>query len=709
MRGGQAKETLQEVAQKKLKSVITKSKDKYPRIVWWDAGGNLKPVIEEACDELSLTFLGADEGRPLSLREKTLDKRNESQVWYIPEPKNGRQWFKDVKETGGELQLSAHQLAADIYEGIKAWDIYDGDVESDEYQDIAEILREKLTKKGYLPTFQDLQSEIITQGKGRPLEHILKNGWDQFKDDSDTLKKIKEKLIERGLELISDEDKFEDVVEKARKWAVAEWMVSEGLDVSELPQSLKQVGTTLPGTPVLKEVLTDNKNSGLEEIFLESYLKEVVDDIDDKDIWNIGSCPVDGALESRLWKDWKRRLDEKDFEELKEDVDVRHRTVRDTYGENAAITKVWFQAKQLTSLAQQYEKRKELNKEEDLIDSYCDRNSGFWKIDQSVRKIIISGEPENKLEIDHNSSEDLKNIREKLVEKRYMEYIQRLSEHTRDLITEPSFFKDNKQAFHFWEDNKEELASGESTAVFYLDALRYELSRELAEKLREDGLEVSEETRIGMLPSDTEFGMAAVTPGRPETFELKMQNGDLVPMKSKRKIKTTGRNDILEKEGWEIKQEKRNWTSTRIAYFDQELDDIGEKGMSEIERKLENRVSQLAELISEKVKKGGLERAFVVADHGFVLLPKKTDFSRISSNEDAETVTRRYVAGDQLERMEYGIKFEESDLPYLQTKVITLVDPFERFRKQGISDSRFYHGGALPQEFILNFLVVKQE
>lgn len=709
MRGGQAKETLQDVAQKKLKDVINKSKDKHPRIVWWDAGGCLGQVIEEACDELGLTFLGADEGRPLSLREKTLDKRNESQVWYIPEAKKGRQWFKDVKETGGEIQLSVHQLATDIYEDVKAWDIFDGEVDSDNYQNIAEILLENLTTRGYLPTFQDLQSEIITQGQGRPLEHILKNGWEQFKDDKDTIQKVKEKLRDRGLELISDEDEPEDIVEKARKWAVAEWMVLEGLEVSKLPSLLKKVGSGLPGTPVLKEVLTDNKNSGLEEIFLEAYLKEVVEDLDDEDIWAIGSCPVDGALESRLWNHWKKTLEEKDFKELEELVDLRFNAVREAYGENAAITQVWFQAKQLTSLAHQYEERKDVNKEEDLIDTYCNRKSGFWKIDRDVRKIITSGEPEKKLRTSHESSEDLKEIREKLVEKGYIDHIQRLAEHTRDILGEPSFFKDNKHAFHFWKDNDEKMASGESTAVFYLDALRYELSRELAEKLREEGLEVTEETRIGMLPSDTEFGMAAVAPGRLDAFEVKIHNGELLPIRNDRKVLTNRREDILEKEGWEVKREKRNWTNTRIAYFDQELDKIGENELAQIEKKLENRVSQLVELISEKVKKGGLERAFVVADHGFVLLPKQTDISSFSAKESAETVARRYVAGDELEKTEYGIKFEESDLPYLQTKLITLVDPFQRFRKKGLSDSRYYHGGALPQEFILNFLVVKQE
>ena len=44
---------------------------------------------------------------------------------------------------------------------------------------------------------------------------------------------------------------------------------------------------------------------------------------------------------------------------------------------------------------------------------------------------------------------------------------------------------------------------------------------------------------------------------------------------------------------------------------------------------------------------------------------------------------------------------------YLSSPVRLLLDPQHRFKKQGIPDSRYYHGGALPQECILSFLKIE--
>jgi len=40
---------------------------------------------------------------------------------------------------------------------------------------------------------------------------------------------------------------------------------------------------------------------------------------------------------------------------------------------------------------------------------------------------------------------------------------------------------------------------------------------------------------------------------------------------------------------------------------------------------------------------------------------------------------------------------------------VSLADPIQRFRNQGLPDARFYHGGILPQEFVLNFVTITQE
>ena len=53
---------------------------------------------------------------------------------------------------------------------------------------------------------------------------------------------------------------------------------------------------------------------------------------------------------------------------------------------------------------------------------------------------------------------------------------------------------------------------------------------------------------------------------------------------------------------------------------------------------------------------------------------------------------------------------EDSHLGYLDdAKINLLADPIQRFRNQGLPDARFYHGGVLPQEFVLNFVTITQE
>jgi len=54
---------------------------------------------------------------------------------------------------------------------------------------------------------------------------------------------------------------------------------------------------------------------------------------------------------------------------------------------------------------------------------------------------------------------------------------------------------------------------------------------------------------------------------------------------------------------------------------------------------------------------------------------------------------------------------EDTHLGYLDddARVSILADPIQRFRNQGLPDARFYHGGILPQEFVLNFVTITQE
>jgi hypothetical protein len=73
-------------------------------------------------------------------------------------------------------------------------------------------------------------------------------------------------------------------------------------------------------------------------------------------------------------------------------------------------------------------------------------------------------------------------------------------------------------------------------------------------------------------------------------------------------------------------------------------------------------------------------------------------------------VKRRRVAADDLPDDDTGVLLTREKMPalsYLQCPVRVLLDPQQRYSKQGIPDSRYYHGGALPQECILSFLKIE--
>lgn len=75
-------------------------------------------------------------------------------------------------------------------------------------------------------------------------------------------------------------------------------------------------------------------------------------------------------------------------------------------------------------------------------------------------------------------------------------------------------------------------------------------------------------------------------------------------------------------------------------------------------------------------------------------------------------MSRRWIAGTDLNSDAPGVLLDEdAHLGYLDddAKISILTDPIQRFRNQGIPDARFYHGGALPQEFVLNFVTITQE
>lgn len=707
----QARKSLYEKAKEEIKQRINSSKSPNPRVVWWDDGGYLRNVIEAASEFIESEFIESDSSI-LSLREKTLEHPDEIQVWYIPESKDGRDWFRDVKETGGEIEMSIEDLTASLYEDVQPWDIYEPSSDENERDrdKMAKVLLEELksSQRG-LPIFSELRSQLITNGHGNPLEYILKSGWDQINQDSETVEQVRQHLQENRVHSITSDDDPEEIENKLKKWAVGQWLVEEGLGRSKLPEDYQINEVNRFQRNHLASVIKNNKGSNLDEVYLESYWTEVIDELDDP--WKLVGCPVDSSLEHRLWNEWINLFNDEEHGTCQEYAEKRAKGFSEAYGEGSKWSKLWSQAHYLASLAEDFNTWEEKTDSDDVIEIYADEEDGTWRIDRSVRHLIVSGKPETDLPNDHPATETLPEERRELVRNEYLDYLEGLAEKTITSFDIGSVFDDKKHAYQFWRDNKENLATGESVCIFYIDALRLDLARELAENLRDQDFEVRESVRAGTLPSSTEFGMGALTPGDAYLYKITLDNGDLEPKRSGRTVNTNRRERLLENEGWGItKEEHDGWENVQVAYFDKQIDDIGEVGLTAIEEKVATQIENLTALIKNKMDQGDWDKIYIVTDHGFVLLPENMPMETITPPDEVEEVDRRYVAGHNLDDEGDKILVDETTpgLEYMNAEIKLLVQPLHRYRKQGISDERYYHGGALPQEFVLDFLEVQE-
>lgn len=723
----QATQTLHDVARTRIDRELRDAESEDPVVLWWDDGAHLRDVIRDVCDDLGVHLKAAEE-TPLELRA---DPTDGEQVWYVPHDQtpddaagDDYDWFRDVEATGGAVAESIESLAVRTFarEGLQAWELYDAtDTDDPATRDeVAAILHEELTGT-HLPTLEQLQTRIVTGGYTDPVGFVIENGWGDIDDDPETVEQVTGLLADEGVAPAADETEPAGVVTQTRRWAVAEWIMAAGADPELFPDGFGTTGAGASGTgagthhlPSLKSVLnkTDDPSAIAREYLAEALWPAVVDRIDDP--WSLAACAVEGSLEHRLWEEWHEAFAAGRYEECHARAERRHDTLDSNYGEDLAWTRVWEQAVDVAALAHRLDSWDAADTD-DVVSLYADDEEGTWQIDNAVLHLVVSGEPETDLPDDHPATETLADLRTELLQSEYVAYLEDLASAVAETVEAGAPFVDRRHAHEFFTEESDNLESGgQSVALFVIDALRLDLARELADELRQrvQSYEVDEDVWVGTLPSETEFGKAALTPGDKFAFEVAMDDGELVPRRDKnRTITTNRRNALLNGEGLSVtRDEDEGWHSTRVAYFSNDVDDMGEAELDDLEALLARRVEALASFIHEKLDRGEWDTAYVVTDHGFMLLPQGLDMEAISRPDEAEDSARRWVAGEDIDEDAPGVLLDESArLSYLDANVSVLANPLQRFRKQGMDDSRFYHGGLLPQEFVLDFISITKE
>jgi hypothetical protein len=693
--------------------------DEDPIVLWWDDGGYLHDVIESVSRSLGYGFHAA-ERTPLELRA---DPPRDPVVWYVPQGYDRRvDWFKDVESTGSVIEQHIGTLAARCFENDRpqAATIRTAYEDAEDRERIAQTLYEGLDGEGGLPTLKKLQTEIVLEGHDDPVQFVLEHGAEELPDGDDLLK-IRDLLVDDGVAAVEGESDARTIVERTRRWAVAEWLIAEDLEKGLLPEEYRSEPDAGIGVsrPELQSALskTERKRE-LASVYLDpdrQFWRDVLDSYDDP--WELVGCPVGASLEHRLWEDWQQSFEAEEYETCAAQARQRHERLDSIYGE-IPWTRVWKQAIDVATLADELETWEESGDTGDVVDLYGDLEDGTWQIDSAVFDLIISGEPEADIPGAHPATSTLGSLRSGLVESQYLDYLRNLGELVVDQIDAGSPFAGESHAHQFFAEEQAHLQSGESVALFIIDALRFDLAHKLSESIRRElpHLEIDENTWVGTLPSDTEFGKAALTPGSKFSFNIELQDGELVPKRNSCKITNHRRRTFLENDGWSyIVQDADDdvgWSQEQVAYYWNDIDETGENELTNFEELFSDRIEAISNIICEKLRKGEWDRAYILSDHGFVSLPNHDDINDICPPGDEEKISRRWIAGRHLDSDAPGVLLDEdAHLGYLDedAKISILTDPIQHFRNQGLPDARFYHGGALPQEFVLNFVTITQE
>ena len=115
----------------------------------------------------------------------------------------------------------------------------------------------------------------------------------------------------------------------------------------------------------------------------------------------------------------------------------------------------------------------------DVVSLYADPDDGTWQIDNAVLNLVVAGEPESDLPDNHPAVEALDDLRTQL-QSEYVEYLEDLGDLVTETVEAGAPFVEEDHSYQFFTKKSDSLESGQTVALFVIDALRLDLARRLA-------------------------------------------------------------------------------------------------------------------------------------------------------------------------------------------------------------------------------------
>lgn len=368
---------------------------------------------------------------------------------------------------------------------------------------------------------------------------------------------------------------------------------------------------------------------------------------------------------------------------------------------------------QLINMLYKFEEEfKTITSNMDNIISLYETNN-WWKIDLLYRKV-----QEDYTLIDDFISRLLNFVNKKY----YYQYLKPLNEEISNIIENRHNyeFKTDIQ-LDFW--SKYVSNSDKKTAVIIVDAMRYEMGKEMFSMLNE----IENKTivpLIASIPTVTEFGMASLLPNgntkliiNEENDTIKIMDGNFnYPLNNKSErirffleiscgngvVKKL--NEIIDIPMNSLKGEFEN--KDRILIFSNEIDEAGHIEDSSIQmfpgllNKIKSAIKKLVQIDIEKI--------VVVADHGFILTSGLEEWMKVDIPKDLDnivkkrryTISRNRVEGNYISKSAYSVNYN-GDLYFNFPRGINV------FPVSG--GIKFHHGGISLQELLVPVIVIEKK
>lgn len=283
-----------------------------------------------------------------------------------------------------------------------------------------------------------------------------------------------------------------------------------------------------------------------------------------------------------------------------------------------------------------------------------------------------------------------------------------------------------KNQFRFYKDYvKSHFESASKGRVFVIisDAFRFEAAEEMTSELNgKERVKATLESMLGVLPSYTALGMAALLPHK--TIEYK-DNGSSDILVNNKPTSSLDQRDAILKAGVGIaikaddliskkKNEGREFVKPyRVVYvYHNRIDSAGDKAATEsnVFSEVRKSINELNDIVKFVINNLNGSCVLVTADHGFVYhekAPEAINKSSLGNKPSGAIETKkRYIIKEKLgksKKVLYGNTKEtaqtENDIEFWLPRGVN--------RFHFVGGARYFHGGAMLQEIVVPVIKIK--